>query len=245
MKNQYVGDVGDYGKYAMLRFFALKGVYVGVNWYLTNNDDSNDGRHITYLDKPKNRDHCPEVFDGMKRIVESGNRNISDVEKLCLIPEAVYYHDVLSTSDCPCEERKAIRDKWHKKAMKILSGTELVFADPDNGTIGAKSNTSKDAEKYTLQAEIADYYDRGQNVVYYCHKARRSEQQWNDKKNEMQNVLSDAKIMVLTFHRGTQRSYIFVVHPDSYERYRDFIDEFVIRYWKAENKNPSFVFEQR
>ena len=35
MKNQYFGDVGDYGKYSLLREFALNGISIAVNWYLT------------------------------------------------------------------------------------------------------------------------------------------------------------------------------------------------------------------
>ncbi len=38
MKNQYVADIGDYGKYGLLRFLARKGIKVGVNWYLTPDD---------------------------------------------------------------------------------------------------------------------------------------------------------------------------------------------------------------
>ena len=38
MKNQYVGDIGDYGKYALLHMFAAAGERVGVNWYLTEGD---------------------------------------------------------------------------------------------------------------------------------------------------------------------------------------------------------------
>lgn len=49
MKNQYVGDIGDYGKYSLLRAFAEEGVKVGVNWYLTDNDGSNDGKFVDYL----------------------------------------------------------------------------------------------------------------------------------------------------------------------------------------------------
>ena len=32
MKNQYFGDVGDYGKYGLLRFIAKRGVSIAVNW---------------------------------------------------------------------------------------------------------------------------------------------------------------------------------------------------------------------
>ena len=55
MKNQYFGDVGDYGKYGMLRFLADNGIKIAVNWYLTPDDGSNDGKHITYLEDEKNR----------------------------------------------------------------------------------------------------------------------------------------------------------------------------------------------
>ena len=44
MKNQYVGDIGDYGKYGLLRFLSNHGIRIGINWYLTENDRSNDGR---------------------------------------------------------------------------------------------------------------------------------------------------------------------------------------------------------
>jgi hypothetical protein len=30
MKNQYVGDIGDYGKYGLLRFLANRGIRIGV-----------------------------------------------------------------------------------------------------------------------------------------------------------------------------------------------------------------------
>lgn len=175
MKNQYVGDIGDYGKYGLLKYLALRDIIIGVNWYLTENDDSNDGKHIAYL---KN------------------------------------------------EKRKAIRLDWHAKAMKALNPAQLIFADPDNGTIGTKSSTSKDAEKYTTLEELVDYYNRGQDVVYYCQRARRTDDQWTDKKNELKVVLPNVKIAVLTFKRGTQRSYIFGIHPERYAKYNQLIEGF-------------------
>lgn len=55
MKNQYVGDIGDYGKYSLLRDFAEAGVKVGINWYLTEDDGSNDGKFVDYLKKGEMR----------------------------------------------------------------------------------------------------------------------------------------------------------------------------------------------
>ena len=51
MKNQYVGDIGDFGKYSMLRAFIDAGIKVGVNWYLTEDDGSNDGKFTDYFIK--------------------------------------------------------------------------------------------------------------------------------------------------------------------------------------------------
>ena len=42
MKNQYVADIGDFGKYSLLRAFAEAGIKVSINWYLTVDDASND-----------------------------------------------------------------------------------------------------------------------------------------------------------------------------------------------------------
>jgi hypothetical protein len=59
MKDQYVGDVGDFGKYGLLR--ALTGALdqtvqpqlsLGVNWYLTPDDPSSSaGSAREYLEK--------------------------------------------------------------------------------------------------------------------------------------------------------------------------------------------------
>ena len=55
MKNQYVGDIGDYGKYGLLRFLSNRGIKIGINWYLTEDDKSSDGKFIEYLKKPVDR----------------------------------------------------------------------------------------------------------------------------------------------------------------------------------------------
>ena len=50
MENQYVGDIGDYGKYSLLRAFSDAGIKIGVNWYLVPDETQNqDGRYTQYL----------------------------------------------------------------------------------------------------------------------------------------------------------------------------------------------------
>ena len=63
MKNQYVGDIGDYGKYGLLRFLSGKGIKIGINWYLTENDGTNDGKFTDYLTKKDDRLYDDKLFD--------------------------------------------------------------------------------------------------------------------------------------------------------------------------------------
>ena len=69
MKNQYVGDIGDFGKYSLLRAFSERGIKVGVNWYRTEDDGSNDGKFTGYFKKGDLRRYSPQIFDVLKEVV--------------------------------------------------------------------------------------------------------------------------------------------------------------------------------
>ncbi len=222
MKNQYTGDIGDYGKYGMLRYLEKNGITIGINWYLTENDSSNDGKFITYLDNSKERYRDPELFDLLKKIVLNEDKSVLMIEQEEVFSSACFYHEPISRED---------RNEWHDNALKALKLPELIFCDPDNGTIGTKSKGSKDSEKYICPSEIVDYYNRGQNVVYYCQRARRTWEQWDKTKNEMIEYLPDARIYILTYHKGTQRSYIFVIHPEDGRRYTAILQKFLYTNW--------------
>ena len=49
MKNQYVGDIGDFGKVLILKHLSGLGLRVGVNWLLTEVDGTDDGKHRDYV----------------------------------------------------------------------------------------------------------------------------------------------------------------------------------------------------
>ena len=226
MKNQYVGDIGDYGKYGLLRAFSSQ-CKIGINWYLTENDRTNDGNIRQYLNKPEKRIYDPVLFDALKEIDSCQDKSVALVESAKLIPRAVYYSAVLKSESLTSSERRSFRDAWHRDALNALKDAELVFCDPDNGPLGSKSIGNSQSEKYVSLDELDDYYNRGQNVVYYCQKARRTNEQWKKTKYEIKSKLADASVMVLTFHGGTQRSYIFAVHPDDFPAYKTTAERFL------------------
>ncbi len=238
MKNQYIGDIGDYGKYGLLRFLLRQGIKIGVNWYLTGNDESEDGKFTGYLNC---RNGCADALYDRELFLklqpfgskDKQDKKIQDIENADILPGAAFFDEKLSTSHSSRNERRASRTEWHERAKSELlaKNPDLIFADPDNGTTDEKKAYAKNGEKYATVKELKEYYCAGKNVVYYCHKARRSPEHWQKKMLEMNSACHDARIAVLTFHRGTNRSYIFCIHPEEYDSYNNLIDEFLQTPW--------------
>lgn len=224
MKNQYFADVGDYGKYGLLRFLDARGISIAVNWYLTPDDpSSNDGKFRSYLNKESYGIYDPDLFHALREI-----KDIQGFQEQSLIPNAVYYDRLLLIAEGLTRvEKVTARARWHEQAQKVCEGASLVFMDPDNGLRDGKPTVRRDAIKFVYASEICDYYDAGLDVVYYCHKGRRKPDRWERAKRVMKICRQEAALMGVTYHRGTQRSYIFVVHPEREEQYRLSIKAFL------------------
>lgn len=232
MKNQYIGDVGDYGKYGLLRFLSSHGISVGVNWYLTSNDGGPDGIHTEYLRDKRMREYDPELFDAMLRIADREDKGILMVEEVVGFDGVRFYDALLDTSHLYWRDRPTVRDAWHNGALDKLQNPDLIFADPDNGLSAVhQRKTRKNAEKFIIPSEVVDYYKRGQQVMYYHHRPRKNAESWLKDKRLMGEYLPDARLLAVTFRRWSSRTYIFVVHPEQYERYGQLVDEFLISPW--------------
>lgn len=169
MKEQYVGDVNDYSKYALLRALAQEGeLKIGVHWMLTPPDGRRDGRKVDYLLKPEQwREHDPVVFDLLKRLVvtEQG-RAIVQIEEAALIKGANYFKAFVPDDR---EERKEVM----AQATKDLMGCDLVFFDPDNGLdVPSVPKGRKDSSKYIYRDEVAAVFSHGHSVLFYQHFPR-------------------------------------------------------------------------
>ena len=229
MKNQYVADIGDYGKYALLRAFSDAGIKVGVNWYFTEDDDTNDGHFTNYLNDEKMRRYQPEIFDLLRLVANKPKKTIEDIMDNNVIPGAQFYSEQIILNGTSAE-RLQQRLEWFERSMVALKDADLIFMDPDNGLLEGKTNGRKDAEKYILPEEIERYFLAGHNVVYYCHKGRRKFGDWQSYKSIMFERIPTAKPTVLTYHKGTQRSYIFLIHEQDYAKYRRIIERFEDRW---------------
>ena len=206
------------------------GVTVGINWYLTQDDGTNAGKFTSYLKDASMRRRCPVVFDALKQIAYRPNKSVKDIQQSGIIGDSVvFYDDYLAKEGTP-PEREYKRNSWFNKSMEVLSEAELIFMDPDNGLLESNDASQLGAEKYVLPDEVEMYFNAGHNVIYYCHKGRRKYDVWEDYKSVMFDRIPAAKPTVLTYHKGTQRSYVFLIHEESFIKYREIIDQFM-RWW--------------
>src|SRR5438105_10269910 len=105
MQDRYAGDVGDFGKFALLRALS-DGRSLAVLWYRCSGggERNNDGRHISYLKQPNRFRHLDhEVFDAMAGIVLSRQRSLTALEAASLLRGATYHGETVPRSR---EERR-------------------------------------------------------------------------------------------------------------------------------------------
>ena len=157
MQNRYVGDIGDYIKYALLRKLT-KGHRLGVAWYLFPDEDNTAGGHTQYLCPPPNwrrlsghlfqKDpprhwECLDssLFRKLKSIVESERHTrFIEADSQILGRDTKFFSKVISppqriAANSPqCfRDRTDWRKGWFTRLREAIDCCEVVFVDPDNG----------------------------------------------------------------------------------------------------------------
>ncbi len=209
MQDCYAGDIGDYGKFALLRELHRQGLSIGVNWYKTDaavSKNQDDGKYcipdrLVVYDKMLSS-ILKKVFHSEDGIV----RSIEALEAEQLIEGALYYSDSV-----PVEHR----EDWHQRALSILSGSDLVFLDPDNGMIVPSVGKDKQKQrKYVLDTEVRDYVFQGHSILVYQHRPRVREAVYIDMMMQrfmsLSPVLKRNDIQVITFPRYSVRDYFAI-----------------------------------
>ena len=215
MQNRYTGDIGDFGKLGLLRVLQMSGLTIVVDWYLIPDESHNiDGRYVQYL---KNYDYCQldeALWQGLNCIVKSQKRGISSLESGKIL-KASFYSEPLAIAGKDKAERAAIRKGWHEKALMTLSGSDVIFVDPDNGIVVPSAFGTVRENKFVLPDELADYYNHGASVIYYQHKARRPDSFYLDQHKELIEIprLKESIGLGLKFTKTSQRYYFFIIQP--------------------------------
>lgn len=175
MQDRWVGDIGDYAKFAILRALS-PGRRLGVAWWLhPTYGPRGDGTHIGYLDAPQQWKHLdPVLFDVLRRIVGSGQRHISAIERENLIPGTAFFGEPVPIAG-PASSRPVRRSEWLSRLDKSLRDSDLLFIDPDNGLEPARFDTrSARAGRSVSLDEMRALARPERTLIVYHHQTRRA-----------------------------------------------------------------------
>lgn len=173
MQDQYVGDVGDFAKFGLLRAISA-GKCLGVAWYLHPQAGS-DGKRTEYLLRPEEFRHLDAaLFDELKKLRSSNDLSVRAVEKSDILENAIFADDQLAIADIKVRDRASWRRKWFEQVEGQLSGCELVFADPDNGLFPDNTfkPTRKESTKRIPLTEAMALAQKGRPAIFYHHNTR-------------------------------------------------------------------------
>lgn len=191
MQDRYTGDIGDYGKYGLLRQLCglrdddAEPLRLGVAWYrpepeTVESDPPNDGKHIAYL-HPKNKERfrpCdPTLYDALHKIVvKCKDRQVKKVEQSNVLGADALFYDAYipgPATQARGEARAVPRRAWTEQVLRATERCEIVFLDPDNGLEPPSAAIRhKAAVKHAYLEEIEPLVKRGQSVVIYHHLGR-------------------------------------------------------------------------
>ena len=220
MQNKYVGDFGDFGKYAMLKHLARTGLSLGINWYLTPDEIyCNDGKHTAYLKNDRMQDYDSKIYRVLKELVCKQRRDVKEIESSDILPpDTVYFSLPLDWANAAKHNtRTEYRAAWHYQAMEAMNDRDLVFLDPDNGLqVKSVSLTGRKGNKYIGLNELHDYVSTGKSIVFYNHRERKKEAEYLQRflRLHKEEAYIKTKLFGIKFSGGTVRDYIFLLHPE-------------------------------
>src|SRR6266700_420987 len=141
MRHNFVNDIGDYAKYALLRALcaADETIRLGIIWYLTEHLERNgDGRKRSHLSQEGWDQLDPGLLSAMRAIEAAaettGLLSLSLIEASSILQaDTVYFAEAMPAASVPARRRAPERAAWFGRALKAMVGCDFVFLDPDNG----------------------------------------------------------------------------------------------------------------
>jgi hypothetical protein len=239
MQNRYVGDIGDYGKYGLLRVIATTDLRLGIVWYLNPCEEPNtDGRLTSYLfSRTKSwRDCDPVLHEALATIVKAGARHVRRIRELGILPpETLFFEDPLPVR--PSRTGFDARSAWYSRALEATREADVVFFDPDNSIAGVSvKKNSPNASKYVVLDELEAYIRRDQSIIVYHHQNRQGplSRQVTEKLRLLQTISRSHVAWALTYHRQQARAYLVFSSKRHVPRLKDKCQKFLQGPWGAQ-----------
>ncbi len=259
MQDKYVGDVGDFGKYGLLRSLCMGSassaqIKLGVLWYLANskidrNARGKDGKHISYLSKQGYEECDPPLFRTLDRIARDSDLfQLSDVKGIHRryvgkFGAGIRAIETVLPSGTKCFGEEIppsagdARSQWFERAYMQLEKRDIVFLDPDNGIFLGGNGAPAKAGKYVLPGEIETLWKHGCSLVIYHHLGRKDshDNQIKHISGELSKLTEGASIWGLRYRRGSSRAFFILAQEKHHEVIQKGIASMEEGYWQKNN----------
>ena len=217
MQNRYTGDIGDFGKFLLLKHL-FPNAPIATIWYLYPDESHNtDGSHTVEEGNIKVYQHCstidPIMSEQFNAIHREPSRHVGLFETYPVLPNSHYFKEPI------VGEGEDYRHGWVKRAMSFIEETQsrVVCLDPDNGiepASMAKLTTIKQG-KYATYAEIEAFFEIGcvEHVVIYQHFHRQCshETQLRDAKQKFETLYGNRAVVTILRHNPVQARFYIIL----------------------------------
>jgi hypothetical protein len=217
LHNIFACDIGDFGKYALLRSLVCNDYVLGVNWYL----NTSGGKTFEYLNEQHEsrfRRCSPDLYDTLRKINRLRVDLISEIEKSHILPErTVYFNEPLDRVS------NRGREDWLRRVLDVTKRADVVFCDPDNGLAPESAKLAeKKAAKYAFPKEIAELVRRGQSVVLYQYMNRSlmHRDQMARLRSRLMKATGSREIWTVRFRRIVVHTYFIIPSKDHSQKLR-------------------------
>ena len=250
MQDRYAGDIGDFGKFGLLKALQAQGLTIGVNWYWVPTPESELNPDGSYKQKdgkhpiPKKYRECDEGLAAkLTEIADPDNqdRSVHALENANLVPGAVYFREQVPIFD---------REDWQHRAMETLKDADVVFLDPDNGLLVKSVKKESDRSvKYVYYEEVCNYLNQAhpQSVLVYNHRCRKPKDVYFREicgKLHNETDIPESRILKITFPRYSIRDYFAVCATEEhYLKIKAAFDEMVQGVWGQTAKGMCYLPE--
>lgn len=217
MQNRYTGDIGDFGKFLLLKhLFPTESI--ATIWYLyCDETHNNDGSHRVEESNINLYRHCysldPKMSELFYQIHQRNIRNVFAFEELCVLENGHYFiQSILG-------EGENYRSNWLECALEFIrsKSCSVVCLDPDNGIEPSSMSklTRLKQGKYCTYREIDSFFLEGcvNHLVIYQHFHRQQphEMQMREAKVKFERLYKGRAIVTIIRHNPVQARFYIIL----------------------------------
>lgn len=217
MQNRYTGDIGDFGKFLLLKHLFANELIATI-WYLYPDEFHNtDGSHTVEEGNIRVYEHCytldPTMSECFNTLHQETLRHVELFETYPVLPNGRYFKEMI------VGEGDAYRKGWLERSLVFIQETHstVVCLDPDNGLEPsgmAKLSLFKQG-KYATYEEIEHFFALTclKHLVIYQHFHRQCshEAQMKEAKVKFETLYEGRAVVTIIRHNPVQARFYIIL----------------------------------